>query len=189
MNDITKTFTIQWVGPFKNILKMKQYLNDSTTCEKSLFNFYYFSGNKKGSAYSNSNIYSYFGIHKKTDGIEKRLNNYHTHYKQFHENENMRIWIGAFGNAKDQKETNIEDAETLFISTYGNGIFTENTNKINAAISESICIINLFYKPNETPWIRKPTEILFMDDVLIHETEEKTKRTLVAKLKAVNWKY
>lgn len=47
MLDITKTFTIQWVGPFKNLQEMKIYLKDETTCQNSLFNFYYFSGNKK----------------------------------------------------------------------------------------------------------------------------------------------
>ena len=99
----------------------------------------------------------------------------------------MRIWIGAFGNEMDQKEENIEDAETLFIRTYGHNVLTENIKKVYANIKESICIINLFYKTNEEPWRRKPTDILFMDDVLIHETEEKTKRTLVAKLKSVEW--
>lgn len=47
MQDITKTFTIQWVGPFKNMGQVKSYLKDSSTCDSSLFNFYYFSGNKK----------------------------------------------------------------------------------------------------------------------------------------------
>lgn len=187
MQDITKTFTIQWVGPFKNIQQMNDYLKDDSTCDKSLFNFYFFSGNKKGKGYSNARTYAYFGIHKKADGIEKRLNNYHAHYKDFHENENMRIWIGAFGNEKDQKEENIEDAETLFIRTYGHDVLTENCRKVDAIIKESICIINLFYKTNEEAWKRKPAEILFMDDVLIHETEENTKRTLVAKLKSVEW--
>ena len=98
----------------------------------------------------------------------------------------MKIWIGAFGNEKDQKERNIEEAETLFISTYKN-ILTENQKKTKSIIKDSICIINLFYKINEEPWIRKPSEILFMDDVLIHETEDKIKRTLVAKLKSVKW--
>lgn len=186
MQDITKTFTIQWVGPFKNMGQVKSYLKDSSTCDSSLFNFYYFSGNKKGKGHSILKTYSYFGIHKKADGIEKRLNNYHSHYKDFHENNNMKIWIGAFGNEKDQKEENIEDAETLFISTYKNSL-TENQKKTKAIIKESICIINLFYKTNEKPWIKKPSDILFMDDVLIHETEEKIKRTLVAKLKAVKW--
>lgn len=187
MQDITKTFTIQWVGPFRNLQKMNEYLKDASTCDKSLFNFYYFSGNKKGSGHSTQKLYRYFGIHKKSHGIEKRLNNYHEHYQKFHENENMRIWIGSFANAKDQTESNIEDAETLFISTYGQNVFTENHKKVNANIEESICIINLFYKKNEQPWFRKPAEIRFMDDVLIHETEEKTKRTLVAKLKSVDW--
>lgn len=186
MQDITKTFTIQWVGPFKNIEQVKSYLKDTSTCDNTLFNFYYFSGNKKGPGHSRSKIYAYFGIHKKTDGIEKRLNNYHTQYRKFHENNNMKIWIGAFGNEKDQKERNIEEAETLFISTYKN-ILTENQKKTKSIIKDSICIINLFYKINEEPWIRKPSEILFMDDVLIHETEDKIKRTLVAKLKSVKW--
>ncbi len=39
MQDITKTFTIQWVGPFRNLQKMNEYLKDASTCDKSLFNF------------------------------------------------------------------------------------------------------------------------------------------------------
>lgn len=187
MQDIKKTFTIQWVGPFKDIEHMKRYLRDSSTCDKSLFNFYYFSGNKTGSGHSTSKIYSYFGIHKKADGIEKRLNDCHSHYNDFAKNKNLKIWIGAFGNERDQKAKNIEDAETLFISTYGNDVFTENTKKTKATIKESICIINLFYKRNEEPRARKPAEISFMDDVLIHETEYNIKRTLVARLKPINW--
>ena len=81
MEDITKTFTIQWVGPFKDMWQMRHYLKDESTCDKSLFNFYYFSGNKKGKGYSTHRVYSYFGIHKKTDGIEQRLNNWHSHYR------------------------------------------------------------------------------------------------------------
>lgn len=187
MLDITKTFTIQWVGPFKNLQEMKIYLKDETTCQNSLFNFYYFSGNKKGKGCSISRVYAYLGIHKKADGIEQRLNNWHSHYKDFHENDNMRIWIGAFGNVNDQNEENIEDAETLFISTYGNNFLTENKKKVKANIQKSICIINLFYKTTEEPWLRKPADITFMDDVLIHETEDKIKRTLVAKLKSIKW--
>lgn len=34
---------------------------------------------------------------------------------------------------------------------------------------------------------KKTCRYIFMDDVLIHETEEKIKRTLVAKLKSVRW--
>lgn len=185
MQDITKSFTIQWVGPFKNMKQMKKYLKDQTTCENTLFNFYYFSIYKQG--YSSAKIYRYFGIHKKIDGVEKRLNNWHVQYKKFRENDNMRIWIGAFGNSNDQTENNIEDAETLFISTYGDSIFTENKKKVKANISESICVINLFYKISEKPWIRKPADISFMDDVLIHETEDSIKRTLVAKLKSIKW--
>lgn len=40
MEDITKTFTIQWVGPFKDMWQMRHYLKDESTCDKSLFNFY-----------------------------------------------------------------------------------------------------------------------------------------------------
>lgn len=58
----------------------------------------------------------------------------------------MRIWIGAFGNVNDQNEENIEDAETLFISTYGKNFLTENEKKVKANIQKSICIINLFIK-------------------------------------------
>ena len=40
MEDITKTFAIQWVGPFKDIQQMKDYLKKNSTCDNSLFNFY-----------------------------------------------------------------------------------------------------------------------------------------------------
>lgn len=188
MYDITKTFTIQWVGPFRSYEDMKSYLGQEGKCGKELFNFYFFSGNKYGKGRKPSSIYRYFGIHKKADGIDKRLNNCHSHFKDFRKNEKLRIWIGAFGNVKDQKERNIEDAETLFIRTYGNEVFTENRKKVKSVIRNSICIVNLFYKEDETPWYRKPQEILFMDDVLIHETEEQVQRTLVAKLRTVKWK-
>ena len=34
MEDITKTFTIQWVGPFKDMWQMRHYLKDESTCDK-----------------------------------------------------------------------------------------------------------------------------------------------------------
>ena len=49
MEDICKTFTIQWVGPFSSSTPeiLKDYLNDPNTCDKHLFSFYYCSGSKK----------------------------------------------------------------------------------------------------------------------------------------------
>lgn len=171
MEDISKTYTIQWVGPFPNLKKMREYLNDPNTCHKSLFSFYYFCGNKNKKGYRNDYLYRYFGIHKKGNGIEQRLNTAHEHYRDFKENENLCIWIGAFSSENYQTGQNIEDVETLFLLSYRKGWFTENEKKVKASPKESICIINLWYKRNEERWQRKKKEISFIDDVLIYDRE------------------
>lgn len=128
MNDIEQIYTIQWVGPFHSLLERNNYFKkgkQGKMCEPALFSFYYFRGNKKGRGHTSKKFYDYFGIHKHYD-LASRLNKNHEHFRNFYENANLDIWIGAFANARDQMPQNIEDVETVFISTYKP---TENKRK------------------------------------------------------------
>lgn len=131
MEDINKTFTIQWVGPFKNIEEIKEYENDENTADTSLFNFYFFSGHKYRQR--KNRIFRYFGIHKKNDSITKRLNDRHQRLLDFDDDKDLNLWIGAFSCSKNQTERNIEDVETLIVSTYSTEWFTENIRKTQYA--------------------------------------------------------
>lgn len=186
MIDIQKTYTIRWIGPFHSLYECDVYLTkrkQGETCAPELFSFYYFKGIKKGKGFTYKKLHDYFGIHKKHNNIKSRLNKQHEHYCQFHENKNMDIWLGTFANCKDQEQhRNIEDVETLFISTWKP---SENKHKKNAQIKESICVINLWYKINVEPWKRKPQSIKDKDDVLICEIDENFQRFLSASLKEV----
>ena len=185
MIDIQKTYTIQWVGPFHSLSEYDVYLKkgkQGETCDPELFSFYYFKGIKKGKGFTYKKLHDYFGIHKHNN-IKSRLNKQHEHYCQFHDNnKNMEIWLGTFANCQDQEHRNIEDVETLFISTWDP---TENKRKKYTKIKESICVINLWYKINEEPWKRKPQSIKDKDDVLVCEIDEKFPRFLSASLKEV----
>lgn len=184
MDEIQKTFTIQWVGPFHSLAEMNKYFQQGKQeimSDPSVFSFYYFNGNKRGKGYKITNFYDYFGINK-TFNVKSRLNTQHEHYTQFLENRNMEIWVGAFANPKDQTPHNIEDVETILISTYKP---TENVLKKNRLLDTSMCIINLWYKPNETPWKRKPESVKHINDVLICEVGANIQRFLVGTLKEI----
>lgn len=183
MEDIKQIFTIQWVGPFASLKQMKEYLNRPETCEKQLFTFYYICGSKNGSGYHRSKTdYRYFGIHKQTEtSIEQRLNNAHEHLCEFRE-DSRHIWIGSFANCDHQSPQNIEDTETLFISTYRNEL-TENKKKKKATPSESICVVNLWYKEDETEWKKRKAETRIFSDVMVYEKE--LGRFSVGNLKAI----
>ena len=136
MEDIRKVFTIQWVGPFTTFKKLFQYLEDCNTCDSQLFSFYYCSGSKKGKGHPLDKIdYSYFGLHKSESPIQSRVNQWHEHLRNFREP--FALWIGSFSDNSQQKWQNIEDVETVFISTYKD-FLTENTRKKDAFPRESI---------------------------------------------------
>lgn len=169
MEDIRKVFTIQWVGPFTTFKELFQYLEDCNTCDSQLFSFYYCSGSKKGKGHPLDKIdYSYFGLHKSESPIQSRVNQWHEHLRNFREP--FALWIGSFSDNSQQKCQNIEDVETVFISTYKD-FLTENTRKKDAFPRESICIINLWYKKDETRWKNKKGEIRIFDDVIVYESE------------------
>ena len=157
MEDIRKVFTIQWVGPFDTFTSLSEYLNDPNTCDCHLFSFYYCSGNKKGKGHP---------ISKDT-----RVAPWHEHLRNFREP--FSLWIGSFSDSTQQTPQNVEDVETVFISTYKD-VLTENTQKKKATPKESICIINLWYRSNEKRWLNKKRDIKIFDDVLIYEAESMT---------------
>lgn len=174
MEDIRKIFTIQWVGPFHSFEKMKEYLNDEETCEKTLFSFYYCSGSKLGKGHpSTKKDYRYFGLHKASSPISSRVNRTHERLSQFKE---FSLWIGSFSDYRQQKPQNIEDVETLFISTYADYL-TENDRKKKSSPDSSICIINLWYKATEERWSCKKMETQIFDDVLVYEKDTDTYST------------
>lgn len=169
MDDIRKVFTLQWVGPFDSFASLRKYLNNPNTCNAYLFSFYYCVGSKKGRGYAYSKQdYRYFGLHKADSPINMRVNVTHEKLSRFREP--FSLWVGSFSNCEQQNPQNIEDVETLFISTYSNEL-TENVRKKSAMPRNSICIINLWYKPSEERWVNRKKEIGFFDDVLVYEKD------------------
>ena len=180
METINHTFTIQWVGPFDSIESLEKYKKNDKTIDLGYFNFYCFEVGYR----ENSKLRSYLGVHHKADGIDKRLNDRHEHYSQFKKYKNKKIWIGSFGNDKDQTDKNIEILETLYIRTYRREL-TENDRKKKATIPESICVINLWY--NQVDLIRRNRRntIQFMDDVIVYDAENR--RILKGQLASINY--
>jgi len=171
MEDINKVFTIQWVGPFNTFEAYKKYLNSEDTCQSNLFSFYCISGCKKGRGFSKDRIYRYFGAHFADSPINKRVNCSHEHLKHFREP--FSLWLGSLSDYNKQNPTNVNDIETVFISTYKD-YFSENRKKKLSILKDSICIINLWYKQNESRRINKMSDISFIDDVIVYEKEENT---------------
>lgn len=117
MEDIRKVFTIQWVGPFDTFTSLSEYLNDPNTCDCHLFSFYYCSGSKKGKGHPISkDDYRYFGLHRSGTPIHTRVASWHEHLRNFREP--FSLWIGSFSDSTQQTPQNVEDVETVFISTY-----------------------------------------------------------------------
>ena len=167
MYAINNTFTVQWVGPFHSLDDIWKYKKDEKALDLGLFNFYCYEARKR----SNTKWESYIGIHTLNDGIDKRLNKRHEHYSKKENGYKYRnIWIGSFGNKRDQKKNKIDMVETLYIRTYRD-ILTDNTRKKKSQIPESICVVNLWY--NKTDEIRRNRRgtISFMDDVIMYEAE------------------
>lgn len=153
------------------------------------FNFYYFRGNKKGRGYKLSNFYSYFGIHKALDGYHNRLNKNHEHFRDFHENDNLDIWIGALGDLDQFSPDVVEEIETIFIAMYGKTL-TENERKKKRtvdSIDKTVCIINLWYDTEEKPLSTKKESIKQFHDVIVCERDSVYPRYLVAN-RLLPWK-
>lgn len=124
MEQINKSFTIQWLGPFKGLEGLNSYYHGDDALDRALFNFYYFEASKT----SLSIPKCYFGIHYKNDGITKRLNSSHSHYKEIKDFKYVNVWVGSFGREKDQIHENVDLVETLFIRAYSD-FMTENDKK------------------------------------------------------------
>ena len=167
MEIIEHTYTIQWVGPM-NYDEYKSYIKANDTIDSLYFNLYYFEARKDARCkWSN-----YFGIHKKNNGINKRVNTAHEHLGIFikEQAKHMKIWIGSFANPKDQKKNNIDLVETLFIKAY-NKRLTLNKQKKMSIPTESICVINTYYSREELIKMDKYQKPSIFDDVLIYLNE------------------
>lgn len=194
MEDIKKQYTIQWVGPFHSLEEARKHRKGSKEdlfATPDCFNFYFFRGNKKGRGHKRSKFYSYFGIHKALDGYHKRLNRNHEHFRDFHEDDNLDIWIGALGDLNQFSPDVVEEIETIFIAMYGSDDFlTENNRKKKKSVEslqDTVCIINLWYDTEEKPLQVKRDSIKLFHDVIICERDGKYPRYLVAN-KLSPWK-
>lgn len=166
MDTINCTYTIQWVGPFHSLEELNSFKWNDNTNGLDCFNFYCFEARYR----SNSKWRRYLGIHKQNDGIDKRLNDRHEHFKQFANFKDKNIWIGAFGNENDQKPENIDIVETLYIRTYKDEL-VENEKKKKSLPYESVCVINLWYNADESVRHNRRNTISFMDDVIVFDRE------------------
>lgn len=170
MEDIKHTYTIQWVGPL-SYDEYKEYVRRSDTLQSGYFNFYYFEARQD----ARYNWHRYVGIHKENDGINRRLNTSHSHLKEFLDCKDLRIWIGSFADAKNQKEDKIELVETLLIQAYRDEL-TENDRKKVYLPKESVCLINLWFDQDERLKVYNIDRPCFDDVVLYYSEEQMFKR-------------
>lgn len=166
MEDIRHTYTIQWVGPL-SYDEYKEYVRRDDTLESGSFNFYYFEARQD----ARFNWHRYVGIHKKNDGVDNRLNTWHEHFRKFIDCKDIRIWIGSFSDAKNQKESKIDLVETLLIQVYGKKL-TENKKKKVCLPRESVCLINLWFDKEERLKVYNIDRPCF-DDVVLYYSEER----------------
>jgi hypothetical protein len=172
MEEINHTYTIQWVGPFYTYDELKEYVErgqNEEVADSCLFSFYYFEGNKK---WKREKIFRYFGMHRKADGIEKRLNKSHEHFKKYHENGNLHVWIGSLSSPDVQKPDIIDYIETVFINRYKielNDNIMKKALPLTEALDKSIVIVNLWYDTDERPY--RGRSIVPFEDVIVYESD------------------
>lgn len=183
MNDIKRSYTIQWVGPFKSDNEIATYVrrgDNNEVCHSSCFTFYYLTGvNKIG----RPKLHRYFGIHHKLDGIRNRLNLRHSILSTLKEDSSLEIWIGCFGDLRWHSSAKVEEVETFFIRYYRD-LLTDNDKKKKTQLSKipSMSIINLWYDTNEYPWIRKPKSATYIQDVMVWENDNPQRLLMASKL-------
>jgi len=166
MHAIDYTYTIQWVGPM-TYEEYKKYVKSKETIDSSYFNFYYCEARKT----IRSQYKRYLGIHKKNDGINKRVNTSHEHLGEFiNEYPHFKLWIGSLGNVRQQKPTIIDRIETLFIRAYPE-MLNENTDKKKKNLYSSISVTNLFYDQNEQPIRSNEHHPETLDDIVLFRAD------------------
>lgn len=187
MESIVHTYTIQWVGPFLSYEELKEHCKngrcknrgkEATCSDPGLFSFYFFSGNKK---WKREQKFAYFGMHTGKKSITDRLNKSHEHFKKFHNNKNLQIWIGSFANDVYQEDWIIDFVETIFINRYKIEL-NDNKNKkakpFEIAVKQSFVIVNLWYDTNEKPY--RGRNLVPFEDVITYEVD--TQRLLTGVL-------
>lgn len=170
MEDIEHTYTIQWVGPL-TYKEFREYIKRDDTIMSGYYNFYYFEAQQD----KRYKWHRYMGIRKKNDGIEKRLNTQHEHFREFKDCNEVRIWIGSLANPKHQKDKNIDLIETLFIRAYS-AMLTENKDKKQKEIDSSICVINMWFNKNDEMQTYRVERPCFDDVILYYHEKDLFKR-------------
>ena len=98
-------------------------------------------------------------------------------------NKYKNIWIGTFGNDRDQKDkSNIDIVETLLIRAYKEEL-GDNDKKKKMEPAESVCVVNLWYNIYEQVKHNRNLTISFMDDVIVYDGE--VRRILKGRLSEV----
>lgn len=167
MEEIKHTYTIQWVGPM-DLKDYQDYVKNEQRIDTSYFNFYYFEAREDRRF---KYMHTYLGIHKKNDGIQKRLNKNHEHFGKFIDAKELKIWIGSFANERHQTAKNIDIVETVFIRAYKD-MLSDNTKKKKSLPGESVCIINMWFGANEKLKTYNRLRPTCIDDVLMYYSEE-----------------
>lgn len=167
MELVSKTYTIQWVGPM-DYNKFKEYCKDEETLSPSCYNIYYFEARQD----ARHKWHKYVGIHKYNDGINKRLGQGHEHLGPYIKNDakDIKIWIGSMARKVDQKPSIIDMIETLFIRAYREAL-DENVKKKKSVLQESICVVNLFYDEIEKANNCSKLHPMVLDDVILYRRE------------------
>lgn len=167
MQLITKTYTIQWVGPM-DYDQFKEYCSNPETLDPSYFNLYYFEARQD----SRCKLHKYIGIHKENDGIDKRIGIVHHKLGSFIKNQakDIKIWIGSMARKKDQKESIIDKIETLLIRAYRLQL-DMNDRKKKTILIEPICVVNQFYNIDEQPEKLLSNRPKVLEDVVMYDSD------------------
>ena len=108
------------------------------------------------------------------------MNKSHEHFRNFHENQNLKIWIGSFANNKHQKDSIIDFVETIFISRYKirlNDNERKKAKPFEEAIRESFVIVNLWYKTTEESYSGR--SLVPFEDVITYQYEVDKNKSLL----------
>lgn len=168
MNKFSKSFVIQWVGPFKDRDQLMEYENNPETRNKGLFSFYYFRGHYYHRR--KNTLYTYLG---KTEQkcISKRVDKKHEHFKYFDIDDATNIWIGSFGKPKDMNHENIHLVETLLIYANSSQLTENEKQKLNPP-SDSVSVTNLWYrKKSDVQYKRRPSTAPDLWDSIVYDSE------------------
>lgn len=156
---MSKSFTINWVGPFQNIDELKEWEQiNNEDCE---YNFYIITGKEKGKR----TFSKYCGI---TDTQRGKLycRFYDKSHKVYSLERDRNIWIGSLVDGDMRNRSNLELCETLIISYWQPEV---NIKKKNYYPAEDVILINRWFNTNRNVRIRSIYPAQELSDVIIYD--------------------